>query len=156
VSDRRVIFDLNGYNQTLSSIREVFPGGVNGLNLIGNSSTNSDSVFTYAGTGTNTWGIQLIDTLDFPVFPHKLGLTVTSGLLELLNTNTYTGPTFVTGGKLLVSSLVLNTISTLYGSLDATPVTVSGMGTFGGSGTVAGSVTIGAGGTLVPGDTYSY
>ena len=156
VGDRRVIFDLNGYNQTLSSIREVFPGGVNGLNLIGNNSTNSDSVFTYAGTGTNTWGIQLVDTLDNPDIPHKLGLTVTSGLLELLNTNTYTGPTLVTGGKLLVSTLVLNTISTLYGSLDATPVTVNGTGIFGGNGTVAGSVTVGTGGTLVPGDSFSY
>jgi len=156
VSDRRVIFDLNGYNQTLSSIKEVFPGGVNGLNLIGNSSTNSDSTFTYAGTGTNTWGIQLIDTLDNPLTPHKLGLTVTSGFLELLNTNTYTGPTIVSGGKLLVSTLVLNTISTLYGSLAATPVSVNGTGTFGGNGPVGGSVTIGAGGTLVPGDSYSY
>ena len=156
ISDRRVIFDLNGYNQTLSFIREVFPGGVNGLNLIGNSSTNSDSIFTYAGTGTNIWGIQLVDTLDNPEIPHKLGLTVTSGLLELLNANTYTGPTLVSGGKLLVGTVVLNTISTLYGSLDATPVTVNGTGTFGGNGTVAGNVTIGSGGTLVPGDSYSY
>jgi autotransporter-associated beta strand protein len=156
VGDRRVIFDLNGYNQTLSNIREVFPGGVNGLNEIGNSSTNSDSTFTYAGTGTNTWGIQLVDTLDNPVTPHKLGLTVTSGLLELLNTNTYTGPTTVTGGKLLVSTLVLNVLSTLYGSLDATPITVISNGTFGGNGTVGGNVSVGAGGTLIPGDSVSY
>jgi autotransporter-associated beta strand protein len=155
VSDRRVIFDLNGYNQTLSSIKEVVIGGVNGLNLIGNSSSNSDSTFTYAGTGTNTWGIQLVDTLDNPIVPRKLGLTVTSGLLELLNTNTYTGPTLVSGGKLLVSTLKLNAISTVYGSLDASPVTVNGAGSFGGNGSVAGSVTIGSGGTLTPGDSYS-
>jgi autotransporter-associated beta strand protein len=156
VSDRRVIFDLNGYNQTFSSIREIAVGGVNGLNLVGNSSTNSDSTLTYAGTGTNTWGIQLVDTLDTPSVPHKLGLTVTSGFLELLNTNTYTGPTLVSGGKLLVAFVVPNTISTLAGSLDASPVTVNGTGTFGGNGTVAGNVTIGAGGTLTPGDSYSF
>jgi fibronectin-binding autotransporter adhesin len=156
VSDRRVIFDLNGYNQTFSSIREVAVGNINGLNLIGNSSTNSDSTLTYAGTGTNTWGIQLVDTLDNPPTPHKLGLTVTSGFLELLNTNTYTGPTLVSGGKLLVAFVVPNTISTLAGSLDATPVTVNGTGTFGGNGTLAGNVTIGAGGTLVPGDSFSF
>jgi autotransporter-associated beta strand protein len=156
ISDRRVIFDLNGYNQTFSSITEVAAGNINGLNLIGNSSTNSDSTITYAGTGTNTWGIQLVDTLDTPEIPHKLGLTVTSGFLELLNTNTYTGPTLVTGGKLLVAFVIPNTISTFAGSLDATPVTVNGTGTFGGNGTVAGNVTIGAGGTLVPGDSFSF
>lgn len=156
VSDRRVIFDLNGYNQTFSSIREVAVGNINGLNLIGNSSTNSDSTVTYAGTGTNTWGIQLVDTLDNPEIPHKLGLTVTSGFLELLNTNTYTGPTLVSGGKLLIAYVVPNTISILSGSLGATPVTVTGTGTFGGNGTVAGNVTIGAGGTLVPGDSFSF
>jgi autotransporter-associated beta strand protein len=154
VGDRRVIIDLNGHNQTLSSVRETFPG--NGLNQIGNSSTNSDSTLTYAGTATNTWTMQLVDTLDNPAVPHKLGLTVTSGLLETVTTNTYTGPTFVTGGKLLVSTLVLNSFTTLAGSLDATAVTVSGNGSFGGNGTVAGSVTIGSGGTLIPGDSYVF
>jgi autotransporter-associated beta strand protein len=156
VSDRRVIFDLNGYNQTFSSIKEVFPGGVNGLNMIGNGSDSSDSTLTYAGTGTNTWAIQLVDTLDTPSTPHKLGLTVTSGMLELVNTNTYTGPTLVTGGKLLICSLVFNPLSSLYGSLGDTPITVNGTGTFGGNGIVAGSITIGSGGTLIPGDSFVF
>jgi autotransporter-associated beta strand protein len=154
VGDRRNLFDLNGYNQTVSSMKEVFPG--NGLVQIGNNSTNSDSTLTYAGIGTNTWTIQLVDNLDNPSIPHRLGLTVTSGLLETLATNTYTGPTLVSGGKLLVSTLVLNPSITLGGSLAATPVTVNGTGTFGGNGSVGGSVTIGAGGTLAPGDSYAF
>ena len=154
VYDRRNLFDLNGFNQTVSSLKEVFPG--NGLVEIGNNSTNSDSTLTYAGISTNTWTIVLVDNFNNPSIPHKLGLTVTSGLLETVATNTYTGPTLVSGGKLLVSTLVLNSFTTLGGSLAATPVTVNGTGTFGGNGTVGGSVTIGAGGTLSPGDSYVF
>jgi len=134
-------------------MKEVFPG--NGLTQIGNNGTNSDSTLTYAGTGSNTWTIQLVDNFNAPSIPHKLGMTVTSGFLELLATNTYTGPTLVSGGKVLVSTVVLNSFTTFGGSLAATPVTVNGTGTFGGNGSVGGSVTIGAGGTLAPGDSYS-
>jgi autotransporter-associated beta strand protein len=154
VSDRRNLFDLNGFYQTVSSLMEVFPG--NGLVQIGNNSTNSDSTFTYAGTGSNTWTIQLVDNFSAPSIPHKLGVTVTSGFLETVAGNTYTGPTLVSGGKLLVSTLVLNSFTTLNGSLAATPVTVNGTGSFGGNGVVGGSVTLGAGGTLSPGDSYKF
>ncbi len=63
-----------------------------------------------------------------------------SGALTLTGSNTYTGPTTVTQGKLVVD-----------GSL-ASPVTVNSGGTLGGTGSLT-SVTIYAGGNIAPGDS---
>jgi len=73
------------------------------------------------------------------------GLTKTgAGVLELTATNTYTGPTNVTDGTLLVS-----------GSISGSTTTVSGTGTLGGGTTavpgVTGAVKVNAGGALAPG-----
>jgi autotransporter-associated beta strand protein len=157
VSDRRVIIDLNGHNQSVSYMREAATLSL--INTIGNSSTNADSTFTYAGTGTNVWNFNITDTLGTPATPHKVGLSVTSGFLELINSNLYSGPTTVSGGTLLVSTYVAGIIifSTNTGTLlNPTPVTVSGTGSFGGNSFVGGSVTINAGGTLLPGDVYDF
>ncbi len=153
VGDRRLFIDLAGYNQTIGSLIETAVG--DSRILIGNSRTNVNSVLTVAGspTATNTWAIKLVNDLDNQLdHTSTLGLTVTSGTLILLSTNDYTGPTLVTGGRLL-----LNTGSGLtagfVGQLGATPVTVSGTGTLGGNGYVAGPVTVTTGGTIAPGSS---
>jgi autotransporter-associated beta strand protein len=163
VSDRRVMIDLNGHNQSISYMSEVFD--IFQANTIGNSSTNLDSLLTYAGYTTNTWRFSLVDTnsdVGTTNSNHKLALSVTSGCLELYNTNTYTGPTTVANGALLVEvEARTNAVSasanhTNYGSLGATAVNVNGGGIFGGNGSVGGNVTINAGGTLTPGDLYDW
>ncbi|WNJ89729.1 autotransporter domain-containing protein [Bosea sp. 685] len=63
-----------------------------------------------------------------------------SGKLILTGTNSYTGPTSVLGGLLVVN-----------GSLTGSAITVSG-GALGGSGTV-GSIVIASGGTVAPGNS---
>ena len=62
-----------------------------------------------------------------------------AGTLVLSAINTYTGPTTVSNGMLLVN-----------GQIGTNTVTVAG-GTLGGSGTVLGPVTVSSGGTLAPG-----
>jgi autotransporter-associated beta strand protein len=163
--DHRCIIDLNGNNQSFSYMNEAndqftFSGPIIVYDTIGNSSSNLDSTLTYRGVGTNTWVFNLVDTLGTPLVAHKLNLSVTSGCLELFNTNTYTGPTTVANGALLVeveaktNSPIQANWYTNYGSLGATPVTVNGGGVFGGNGSVGGNVTVNSGGTLTPGDLY--
>ncbi len=67
------------------------------------------------------------------------------GTLTLTGVSTYTGPTFVNAGTLLVNSP---------GSLAAASTVIVGAdATFGGDGSVPGSITIASGGTLNPGGT---
>jgi len=148
VADRRVIFDLAGYSQVISNITETAVG--DSLVLFGNSSTNSDSLLTVTSATTNTWAIRIVDALDTPAIPHRTALTVTAGTLNLVGTNTYTGPTTITGGRLNVvqgSGLTAGFVGQLGGS----PVSVSGTGILGGNGLVQDVINIGAGGTLAPG-----
>ena len=62
------------------------------------------------------------------------------GTLTLTTTNSNTGATSVTAGKLIVN-----------GSISTSTTTVSGTGTLGGTGTVA-AVIVQAGGTMAAGD----
>ena len=65
------------------------------------------------------------------------------GTQVLAGSNTYTGPTTINQGKLLVN-----------GSL-ASAVTVASGGTLGGTGSLS-SVTVSAGGQLSPGDARAF
>jgi autotransporter-associated beta strand protein len=160
--DHRFILDLNGYNQTLVSFADTFNN--NDPVWFGNSSSNADSVLTFAISGTNTIGPFIVDAFDTNApIQHKTSLAVTAGRLRLIqqglnyyytfNTNyifppsgplanTYTGPTTVSGGTLEVDAI----------NLGPSAVTVSSGGTLAGSnGVFMGTVTIGPGGTLSPG-----
>jgi autotransporter-associated beta strand protein len=151
VGDRRLFLDLNGFNQTVTTVAETAVG--DSLIRFGNSSTNGNSMLTVATpTGaTNTWAIRLEDDLENQLdYTNNLGLTVTSGLLVLVNTNTYTGPTLVSGGTLLLN-LGSGIAAGRVGQLGDTTVIVNGTGTLGGNGIIAGPVTVGAGGTLSAG-----
>jgi autotransporter-associated beta strand protein len=75
----------------------------------------------------------------------NFGLTKAGdGTLELRRDNTYTGPTVVNQGKLLVNNTTGSGTGT--GS-----VTVNDGGTLGGTGTIGGAVTVASGGVLAPG-----
>jgi fibronectin-binding autotransporter adhesin len=150
-NDHRCILDLAGHAQTIVSLQESFLG--NDPITIGNSSLTDDARLTYDGDWNytlTTWSI--VDGLDSG--PRQTALTVASGVLSLVGTNTYTGPTLVTGGTLLVGFYSFPFGSLSYtGQLGYTPVTVSDAGTLGGNGMILGPVTIAAGGTLAPGES---
>jgi len=151
-NDHRILIDLAGHNQAIIDIQENFLG--NDPITIGNSSTSKGSVLSYAGdpfTPTLTTA-TIVDTMDTGF--QTTALTVSSGMLTLVNTNTYTGPTVVSGGTLLIGSYSdqfgsLNFV----GQLGYTPVAVSGGGTLGGNGSILGPVVVDAGGILSPGSS---
>ncbi len=86
------ILDLGGFNQTVSALT-VGVGGVAASQLIGNSSTTADSVFTYAG-GAVTLGVVIQDVLGSGTRKTGLNLT-TAGTVTLVGANTYTGQTTI-------------------------------------------------------------
>ncbi len=162
-ADHRVVLDLNGHDQTLADWIEFFPG--NDPTWMGNSSTNANSLLTYAGTGVNTWTAYIVDSFDTNAPVQKqTSLLVTAGYLKLIPfpygeptpddygyfpsgpppypfAMTYTGPTIISGGTLEVDKL-----------LGFSPVTVNGTGTLSGNhGVLLGVLTVAAGGTLAPG-----
>ena len=127
-------FDLGGGSQQVASLSDMTPGS--GGSII-NSNAAAAAVLTLSPTGGSTTfsgGIQGGGTLG------AISLVMNgSGTQVLAGSNTYTGPTTINGGKLLVN-----------GSL-ASPVTVNNGGILGGTGNLT-SVTVNAGGTLAPGD----
>ncbi|HEX4123503.1 MAG TPA: autotransporter-associated beta strand repeat-containing protein, partial [Tepidisphaeraceae bacterium] len=99
---------------------------------------------TLTGTSTSSNSIAgiLQDSQTVNTTVGTLSITKTgAGTWELGGANTYTGPTAVNGGTLLVDGSI------------ASPTTVGNTGTLGGHGTISNSVTISAGGTLSPGDS---
>jgi hypothetical protein len=102
-------------------------GGVGSLTFSpasGEVQTVSNSIADQGGSGgTGAWGVT------------KSG----GGSLFLDGANTYTGPTDVAGGALVVGGSV------------ASPITVESGASLGGAGTTTNSVTVNSGGTLEPG-----
>ncbi len=96
---------------------------------------NRQLTLTGSNTGTNVFGMAIPETGG--------QTTVTkngAGKWALSGASTYTGPTNVNNGTLLVN-----------GSLGITAVSVASGATLGGTGTIAGSIALGAGGHLAPG-----
>ena len=97
--------------------------------------SNSASAAVALSVGNNNSSTAYSGTLQGPGSLTKIG----SGILAMSGTNTYTGPTTISQGKL-----------TIDGWLPNSAVSVNG-GTLGGTGYL-GSVTVNASGTLAPGD----
>lgn len=110
-------------------------GALSGAGTIGRSAVGSGTVSigdatnsTFAGSIANALGTLALT---------KAG----AGTVTLTGTSSYTGPTAINAGKLLVN-----------GQLGNTAVNVNAGGLLGGSGLILGAVTI-AGGTLSPGNS---
>jgi autotransporter-associated beta strand protein len=108
------------------------------VTLNGNDSTGTQTNRTFEVTNT------ALTTISGGISGAGFGLTKTgNGVLALTATESYTGPTAVSAGTLLVN-----------GQLHAqSAVTVATNATLGGTGTINGSVTVSAGGILSPGSS---
>ncbi len=115
---------------TLTLAGPIKSSGVRSLTLTGSS------------TGANTVSGTIQDGNNSPANPNPLTKTGT-GTWILSGTNTYTGTTTISAGRLIVT-----------GSLTNTAVTNTG-GTLAGTGTLQGPVVIEAAGTLEPGISAS-
>jgi autotransporter-associated beta strand protein len=124
--------DLAGFSQTLAGLAKT---GANAA-TVGSSSTTADSILTIVGSSTFAGVIQ--DTLDAGSRTVGLTLDAPAQRLELAGVNTYTGPTTVAAGTLVVS-----------GQLGNTPLAVNALGTLAGTGTVGGNAVVT--GLLAPG-----
>ena len=104
------------------------------------TSNNANQTVSFGGSGN--WQVDTDLRFSSPTLTTRnLSVAKTGdGTLTLTTTNSNTGATSVTAGKLIVN-----------GSISTSTTTVSGTGTLGGIGTVA-AVIVQAGGTLAPGD----
>ena len=100
--------------------------GFDTTNAFGGTFTIADAIANSGGSSGGARGLR------------KLG----TGSLVLAGTSTYTGPTIVSQGGLLVN-----------GQLGNTAVTVQSGGLLGGAGTLLGAVSVQAGGTFSPGNS---
>ena len=117
-ADKSVLFDLSGSNNS--------PVTIAGTLAPAQVTVHSAKDFTFTGVGQLSGAMQLV----------KAG----EGKLTLNNTNTHTGATVVSGGKLFVS-----------GALTASPVTVERRGTPEGASQFGGAGQLGAGLTIQSG-----
>ncbi len=126
--------DLHGYSANINGLTTTFTGSQTIYSIVDNLGTtpgtltvgNDDATSTFAGVIQNTFGTLALT---------KAG----SGTQVLSGSNTYTGPTTINTGELVID-----------GSL-ASPVTVNSDGTLGGTGHLS-SVTVYSGGHIAPGD----
>jgi autotransporter-associated beta strand protein len=126
--------DLAGYSQTLGGLARSGASAA----TVGNSSTTANSILAIVGSSTFAGVIQ--DAVGAGTRTTGLTLNAPGRRFELTGVNTYTGPTTVSDGTLVVN-----------GRLGATPVTVAAAGWLAGSGTIAGGVTVN--GRLSPGNS---
>jgi outer membrane autotransporter protein len=94
-----------------------------------------------AGAGALNFNHTATDYVFAPQIAGGGSVNVLSGTTSLTAANTYTGPTTVDGGALIVNGSIASSSLT----------TVNPGGTLGGTGTVSGAVQINTGGILAPG-----
>ncbi len=124
--------DLDGASQQAASLSDNTPG--RGGSIINSSS--APSVLTLSPSGGST---TFSGTIQGSGSLSAISLVINgSGTQVLAGRNTYTGPTTINQGTLLVNGLL------------ASPVTVNSGGMLGGSGSLS-SVTVASGGSLSPG-----
>jgi autotransporter-associated beta strand protein len=118
--------------------------GTNALTLTGGWSLQGQDGLGGPQNRTNQVNNTALTTIAGVISDGGLGYGFTktgTGVLALINVQTYTGPTTVSAGTLQVN-----------GSLAAaSAVTVATNGILGGTGTIGGSVTVNQGGALAPG-----
>jgi len=148
VAGQGILTVANGGTVAATTIRAAVDAGSTGVLNIGRLGANdaagildTPSIAFGAGTGSINFNQSNAMTLS-AIISGNGGLNqLGSGTTELSGINTYTGPTSIQAGKLVVS-----------GSIANSDVAVSGAGALGGTGTV-GSLTILDGGTLSPGNS---
>lgn len=136
-SSRGFTISASGATATIDS------SGTGALNLSGNitsAATGTSRTLQFGGTNTglNTASGTIADNGSILLGVTKSG----TGTWVLSGANTYTGPTNVNAGTLLVN-----------GSLGNTAVFVASGATLGGSGTIAGPTTFASGAILSPGNS---
>ncbi len=96
--------DLNGTSPDIAGVHVATTTSV-GVQTIGSSSTTADSILMVGSGGgantTNTFSGVIRDTLGLGT--RKVGVTVAGGQMTLSGTNTYSGPTLVSAGRLIVT-----------------------------------------------------
>ena len=118
---------------SFGSLSAATLGGLTGHGTLSLANASSRAVALSAGNNNSSTAYS--GTLQGPGSLTKIG----SGILAMSGTNTYTGPTTISQGKLVVDGWLTNSA-----------VSVNG-GTLGGTGYLS-SVTVNARGTLAPGD----
>jgi autotransporter-associated beta strand protein len=118
---------------------QIGNGGATG-SLNANSAIVNGGTLAFNRTDTLTQGAEFNGLISGTGSVAQAG----SGTVLLNGANTYTGPTAVNAGKLLVVNISGS-------GTGAGAVTVNDTGTLGGTGTISGSVTAKSGGTVDPG-----
>ena len=116
------VLDLAGFNQSVDTLT--------GPGIIANSSTVADSTFTAHPSSTSLFPGVIKDSVSGG--PRKVALTVSSGVLSLQGTNTYTGPTTVSAGtlQLVLNGNISNTASIFLGTGSTLDASTRSDGTF--------------------------
>jgi len=116
--------DVAGFNSSIN--------GLSGSGMVDNVTAGGSPTLTVNEAGSSVFAGVVRNTSG------SLGLTLAgTGMLTLNNSNTYSGPTTVNGGTLVVN-----------GSLGATALNVQSGAALGGSGVINGTATLNAGAAL--------
>jgi autotransporter-associated beta strand protein len=100
-STSNAILDLAGNSQQIGSLAAASGASPAGQ-IISNSSTNSQATLIYSGSGGSTFGGTIQDAINGG--NQSVALDVSSGLLSLTGSNTFTGATTINSGTLQLGS----------------------------------------------------
>ena len=129
--------------------------------LVQAGSGSASVLFRHSSTGY-TFATRLDGGPVGSVISGSGSVTLATGALTLTGSSTYTGPTFINGGRLVLDRAGILAASRSISIASGAVLDVSGTGvggafqvaagqTLGGAGAVAGSMTVGAGATIAPG-----